>query len=151
MDEKRTTLLIPKHFLKHLHGLPTENKSTYLHICASYCPQKSDPYHVRFIVGVNLIHYEGNVHTPTVDLTTAKILFNITISTPLSKFFGLDIINFYLITSMLDYEHMWDQYGPFQMISWKNTTSDQKSSTAVSLLISKMEFTALPKLVSLLT
>ena len=44
--------------------------------------------------------------TRTADLTTAKIIWNSTISTPRAKCAYLDIKNFYLGTRMKDYEYM---------------------------------------------
>jgi hypothetical protein len=43
---------------------------------------------------------------PTADLTTAKVLFNSTISTPGALFYGIDLTNFYLNTPMECYEYM---------------------------------------------
>jgi hypothetical protein len=40
------------------------------------------------------------------DLITAKLLINSTISTPNTKFYGMDLSNFYLMTPMTDYEYM---------------------------------------------
>ena len=39
------------------------------------------------------------------DLTTAKLLFNSTLSTPGAKFFGIDIENFYLNTPLDHFEY----------------------------------------------
>jgi hypothetical protein len=93
-------------FIPH-NKLPSSKRPTYLRVCANYRPQKADPYRVRFTVGGNLIHYPGNVHTPTADITTAKILFNSVLSTPKAKFMGIDLSDFYLITDMDDYEYMY--------------------------------------------
>ena len=91
---------------KHSRELPAGNKATYLYIFVKYQPQKSDPRHVRFTLGGNLVHYEVNVHTSSADLITEKILFNSVISTPLERFLGLSICNLYLVTPMLDFEYM---------------------------------------------
>ena len=40
------------------------------------------------------------------DLITAKLLINSTISNPNTKFYGMDLSNFYLMTPMTDYEYM---------------------------------------------
>jgi hypothetical protein len=77
-DDKGTNTL---HFI-HPHQLPKGKKPTYLHICANYCPQKADPYRIRFTVGGNLVNYNGETYTPTADLTTAKLLLNSVVSTP---------------------------------------------------------------------
>ena len=41
--------------------------------------------------GGNRIRYPGNTYTPTVDIVTAKLLFNIVISTPNAKFLDIDL------------------------------------------------------------
>ncbi len=41
-----------------------------------------------------------NKSMPTANLTTAKLLFNSTISTPGASFYGIDLANFYLNTPM---------------------------------------------------
>jgi hypothetical protein len=69
-------------------------------------PQKEEKERTRLTVGGNLIHYPGDVSTKTAGLTTAKLLFNITISTPGAKFMCMDVKNFYLNTPMERYEYM---------------------------------------------
>jgi hypothetical protein len=54
---------------------------------------------MRLTVGGDQIEYPGNKSTRTAGLTTSKMLFNSTISTPGSKFLVIDIKNFYLNTS----------------------------------------------------
>ena len=52
----------------------------------------------------------GATYTPTADLTTAKLLFNSVISDPGSRFFELDVSNFYLQTKFTtkdQYEYMY--------------------------------------------
>jgi hypothetical protein len=43
---------------------------------------------------------------PTADLTTAKLLFNSTISTPGASFYGIDLANFYLSSPIECYKYM---------------------------------------------
>ncbi len=57
-------------------------------------------------VGGNQIDYLGNKSTPTADLTTTKLLINLTISTPGAIFLGNDLVNFYLNTPLPNYEYM---------------------------------------------
>jgi len=89
------------HFVPH-NMLPKGKKPTYLRICANHRPQKADPYCIHMTVGGNLIEYNGETYTPTLDLTTAKLLFNSVISTPGATFFCLDLSNFHLITQFED-------------------------------------------------
>ena len=57
-------------------------------------------------VGDDRIDYLWEVATPTADLKTAKLLFNSIISTPGTKFFGVDIKKFYLNTPIDHFECM---------------------------------------------
>ena len=72
--------------------------STYGHVVVNYCPEKGCPHCTRLTVGGNLIAYQGNCGTPTVDLLTVKMLLNSVISTPEAKFMTIDIKDFYLNT-----------------------------------------------------
>jgi hypothetical protein len=71
-----------------------------------YRLQKSEPERTRLTVGGNLIEYPSNVATSIADLTTAKILWNSTISTPDARFMCMDVKNFYLNTPMDQPEYM---------------------------------------------
>eukprot|EP00804_Cyclotella_cryptica_P024278 CCRYP_012561-RA/>CCRYP_012561-RA protein AED:0.25 eAED:0.27 QI:0/0/0/1/1/1/3/0/611 len=73
---------------------------------ANLSNKKDDPNRVRITVGGNLINYPGELTTRTADLTTAKILWNSTISTPEARFACADIENMYLQTPMDRYEYM---------------------------------------------
>ena len=73
---------------------------TYGRIVVDYLPQKSEPYQTRLTVGGDKINYPYGVSTPTVDLTTIKLLWNSTISTPGANFYIMDVKYFYLITPM---------------------------------------------------
>ena len=87
-------------FFKHPQELPKGCKATYLRVVANIRPQKADPYRIRFTVGGDRVTYTGNVHTPTADITTAKILFNSVLSTPGARVAGADLTDFYLKTPM---------------------------------------------------
>eukprot|EP00804_Cyclotella_cryptica_P022272 CCRYP_018126-RA/>CCRYP_018126-RA protein AED:0.26 eAED:0.24 QI:0/0/0/1/0/0.33/3/0/620 len=86
--------------------IPRDRTVTYARIVVDYRPQKDDPNRVRITVGGNLINYPGELTTRTADLTTAKILWNSTISTPGARFACADIENMYLQTPMDRYEYM---------------------------------------------
>lgn len=81
--------------------------ATYARICADFRPSKEDPFRVRITVGGDKVQYEGETYTPTADITTAKVLFNSVLSTPLAKFMNIDIKDFYLETPMDEPEYMW--------------------------------------------
>ncbi len=51
-------------------------------------------------MGGDCIDYSCDKSMPTANLTTAKLLFNSTISTPGASFYGIDLTNFNLNTSM---------------------------------------------------
>jgi hypothetical protein len=75
-------------------------------------------------VGGNRIDYPWNKSTPTADLTTAKLLFNSTISTPGASFYGINLANFCLNTPMERYEYMrlWLDILPQEIIDKYNPT-----------------------------
>jgi hypothetical protein len=60
-------------------------------------------------MGGNRIDYTQvlEVHTPTGNLTLAKLIFNSTISTSRAKFMDINIKNFYLHMDMDRYKYMW--------------------------------------------
>eukprot|EP00804_Cyclotella_cryptica_P005248 CCRYP_018890-RA/>CCRYP_018890-RA protein AED:0.36 eAED:0.27 QI:0/0/0/1/0/0/3/0/601 len=95
-------------FMTHdeIKRIPRDRTVTYARIVVDYRPQKDDPNRVRITVGGNLINYPGELTTRTADLTTAKILWNSTISTPGARFACADIENMYLQTPMDRYEYM---------------------------------------------
>ena len=91
---------------KQIHNIPRDRTVTYTRIVVDYRPQKADPNRVRLTAGGNLINYPRELTTRTAELTTAKILWNSTISTTNTRFACLDIKNFYLGTPMTRYEYM---------------------------------------------
>jgi len=86
--------------------VPKHKCATYGRIVCNVCPQKEEIYRTRLTVDGNLIDFPGNKSTPTVDLLTAKLLINSTISTPGAVFLGIDLANFYLNTLMAKPEYM---------------------------------------------
>jgi hypothetical protein len=58
------------------------------------------------IAGGDRVHYPFNAGTPTGNILTIKLLINSVISTPGTRFFTMDIKNFYLCTPMMRYEYM---------------------------------------------
>ncbi len=92
-------------FIKKL-DVPKGCTYTYGRIVCNYCPQKDEPHRTWLTLGGNHIDYPWNKSMPTADLTTAKLLFNSTISTPAASFYGIALANFYLNTLMECYEYM---------------------------------------------
>jgi hypothetical protein len=79
---------------------------TYGRFVVDTCPNKSETHQVRLTVGGNLVQYPGDVSTRSADLTTAKCLWNSTISTEGATYMCLDVKNFYLGTPMYSFENM---------------------------------------------
>ena len=92
-------------FIKHTDK-PADRIATYLRIVAALRPHKTESKRIRFTMGGDRIVYEGNVSTPTADLTTVKTLLNSVVSTPGAKFMSIDIKDFYLGTPMARYEYL---------------------------------------------
>ena len=101
-----------------------------------YCPQKVKPHRTWLTVGGNCIDYPWNKSTPTANLTTAKLLFNSTISTPGASFYDINLANFCLNTPMECYEYMrlWLDILPQEIIDKYNLT---KLSTPLDGCMSK--------------
>ena len=89
-----------------ISNIPLDRVVTYARIVVDYRPQKEDPNRVRITAGGNLIKYPGELTTRTADLTTAKLLWNSTISTDGARYSCLDVGNFYLETPMDRPEYM---------------------------------------------
>eukprot|EP00957_Ditylum_brightwellii_P207272 15352232-Ditylum_brightwellii.AAC.1 len=62
-----TMLFIPR------HKVPGDKTATYAWCACDIRPQKVARHRTRITVGGNLIHYPGEVHTPTADIDLEKI------------------------------------------------------------------------------
>ena len=93
-------------FFRKYQDIPADQRKdvTYGRVVVDYQPQKEDLKRTRLTVGGDRIKYPGNVSTPTSDLTTVKLVINITISTPRARYMCCDIGNFYLGTPLDRYE-----------------------------------------------
>jgi hypothetical protein len=70
-------------------------------------PEKTnEPNRTRLVAGGGRVHYPFNAGTPASNLLTIKLLINSMISTPGTRFFRMDIKNFYLCTPMTRYKYM---------------------------------------------
>ena len=105
-DETKVTKTI--FFISHneIKRIPSDRTVTYARIVVDYRPQKDDPNRVRITVGGNLINFPGELTTRTADLSTSKILWNSTLSTPDAKYACANVGNFYLATPMARFEYM---------------------------------------------
>ena len=79
---------------------------TYCKFVCSIQEQKKETNRTRAVLGGNLVHFPGDVGTPTADMMLFKILLNSVVSTPNAKFMTIDISNFYLNTPMTRYEYV---------------------------------------------
>jgi hypothetical protein len=86
-------------FIPH-YDKPSDRIATFLRIVAALRPHKAESKRTRFTMGGDRIQYNGNVSTPTADLTTVKLLINSVISTPGARYMTIDIKDFYLGTLM---------------------------------------------------
>lgn len=71
-----------------------------------YRPMKDEPNRTQLVTGGDRVHYPGNAGTPTADLLSVKLLLNSVISTLGTKFFTVDITDFYFNTPMARYKYM---------------------------------------------
>ena len=71
---------------------------TYGQIVVDYRPDRTDPYRTRLTVGGDTVNCPGDCGTPTVDLTTVKLVLNIIVSTLNANFMTIDVKDFYLNT-----------------------------------------------------
>ena len=92
--------------LDEIANIPKGKIVTYARIVVDHRPQKTDPNRVRITAGGNLINYPFELTTRTADVTTSKILWNSTISTPGARYVCSDAKNFYLATPLKDPEYM---------------------------------------------
>jgi hypothetical protein len=74
--------------------------ATYTRVCVNYRPEKE--------VGGNLIHFLGNVSTPTIEMVTIKLHLNSVISTKGACYCTINLKDFFLNIPMarLKYMHM---------------------------------------------
>lgn len=96
---------------RHQHSIfhdPEQNQEnsqwSHRQLCMNHCwlqTTENLPNRIRITVG------DGEVTTRTVDLTTAKNIWNSMLSMPSAKFSALDIGNTYLQTPLDRYEYMW--------------------------------------------
>jgi hypothetical protein len=93
-------------FFVELPNIPKDRKKTYGKIVCDYKPHKKEKERVRLTVGGDRLDYSGDVATSTADITTFKILINITLSTKDAAMMMMDIQNYYLGTPLPHYEYM---------------------------------------------
>jgi hypothetical protein len=93
-------------FFIKLTNIPKDRQITYGKIVCDYKPHKKEKERVRLTVGGDMLDYSGDVATSTTDITTFKILINITLSTADAAMMMMDIKNYYLGTPLPRFEYM---------------------------------------------
>jgi hypothetical protein len=78
-------------FFIKLTNIRKNRKITYGKKVSDYKPHKKEKEHVRLTAGGNTLDYSGDVATSTADITTFKILINITLSTADAAMMMMDI------------------------------------------------------------
>jgi hypothetical protein len=92
-------------FFTMLKNIPKDRKITYGKIVCDYKPHKQEKERVHLTVGGNRLDYSGYVATSTADITSFKILINITLSTKdVVMMTMMDIKNYYLGTPLPRFE-----------------------------------------------
>ncbi len=92
-----TIFFIPRHkVLKERAKAVTYGLIT----CLVRAKKIEEPNRTRLLAGGDRVHYPFEAGTPTSNLLTVKLLINSVISTPGTRFFTMDIKNFYLCMSM---------------------------------------------------
>jgi hypothetical protein len=89
-----------------LKNIPNDRNITYGKIVCDYNPHKKEKECVRLTVGGDRLDYSGDVATSAADITTLKILINITLSTEDATMMMMDIKNYYLGTPLPRFEYM---------------------------------------------
>jgi hypothetical protein len=79
------------YFFVELTHIPKDRNITYGKIVCDYKPHKKEKERVRLLVGGDRLDYSGDVATSTADITTFKILINITLSTEDAAMIMMDI------------------------------------------------------------
>jgi hypothetical protein len=93
-------------FLIDLKNIPNDRNITYGKIVCDYKPHKKEKERVLLTVGGDRLDYSGDIATSTADITTFKILINITLSTKDAAMMMMDIKNYYIGTPLPRFEYM---------------------------------------------
>jgi hypothetical protein len=93
-------------FFIKLTNIKKDRKITYGKKVCDYKPHKKEKERVRLTVGGDILDYSGDVATSTADITTFKILINITLSTEAAAMMMMDIKKYHLGTPLPRFEYM---------------------------------------------
>jgi hypothetical protein len=93
-------------FFTTLKNIPHDRNITYGKIVCDYKPHKKEKERVWLTIGGDMLDYSGDIATSTADITTIKILINISLSTKDATMMMMDIKNYYLGTPLPRFEYM---------------------------------------------
>jgi hypothetical protein len=93
-------------FVIKLTHILTDRNITYGKIVCDYKHHKTEKKRVRLTVCGDRLDYSGDVATSTADITTLKILINITLFTKDAAMMMMDIKNYYLGNPLPRFEYM---------------------------------------------
>jgi hypothetical protein len=93
-------------FFIKLKNIRNHRKITYGKIVCDYKPHKKEKERVRLTIGGDKLDYSGDVATSMADITTFKILINVTLSTKDAAMMMMEIKNYYLGTPLPRSEYM---------------------------------------------
>ena len=91
---------------EEIANIPRNKVVTYARIVADYREHKNDPNRIRIKAGGNLIKTNMELMMRTADVTTAKLMWNSTISTSGVRYMCADVKNYYQETPMKEPEYM---------------------------------------------
>jgi hypothetical protein len=93
-------------FFVELSNIPKDRKITYEKLVFDHKHNKAEKERVRSTVGGDRLDYTSEVATSTAEITTFKILINITLSTEDAEMMMMDIKHYYVGTPLPRYEYM---------------------------------------------
>jgi hypothetical protein len=93
-------------FFTTLKNIAEDRSITYGKVVCDYKPHKQEKERGRLTVGGDRLDCAGDVATSTADITTFKILINITLSTEDAVMMMMGIKNYYLGTPLPRFEYM---------------------------------------------
>jgi hypothetical protein len=100
-------------FFIKLSNIPKDRKITHGKIVCDYKPHKKEKERVRLTVGGDRLDYSGDVATSRADITAFKILISSTLSTKDAAMMMMDINNYYLGTTLPQFEYMGKKMSRF--------------------------------------
>ena len=86
--------------------VPKNKTATYAQMVVDKRLEKEEVNQTRITAGGDRLEFQGNTSTETAGLETAKMVFNLVVSTPDAKFMTIHIRNMYLNTPLQEYQYV---------------------------------------------